>query len=325
MGKGDASLANVGVKRAKVGVATQRSLFGEQDPLGEVSDDGVNGAAASAILTASEESIARDPLIRVGTSSFTATGWDKAFYPPGLRQPEWLSYYATKYDTVEIDSTFYGTPALTTVQKWAAKTPPGFLFAAKVPQVITHEKVLIDCDAELTEYLRAMDALGDKLGPLLFQFGHFSERTFRTQADFLTVLQPFLRKLPKGYRFAVEIRNKQWLDGRFLGMLRDNSVALALIDHSWIPRPWETKQQLDWATTDWTYVRWLGDRKEIEAVTQNQWNKTVVNRERDLRDWAAVFRQFVGRNLKIYAYANNHYAGYGPGTIKLFWEVYDKK
>lgn len=315
----------MGVNRTNTESVSQRSLFGEPDPQDEVRDAGVSDAAASSILTANEECAGRDPRIRLGTSSFTAAGWDQAFYPAGLRQSERLTYYARKYDTVEIDSTFYGTPALTTVQKWAAKTPAGFLFAAKVPQVITHEKALIDCDEELAEYLRAMDGLGDKLGPLLFQFGYFSERAFRTQADFLAVLRPFLRKLPKGYRFAVEIRNKQWLDERFSGILRDNSVALALIDHSWIPRPWETKRQLDWATTDWTYVRWLGDRKEIEAVTQNQWNKTVVNREKDLTDWAAVFRQFLGRNLKIYAYANNHYAGYGPGTIKLFWEVYDKK
>jgi uncharacterized protein YecE (DUF72 family) len=77
--------------------------------------------------------------IRVGTSAFTAAGWEGSFYPAGMRPSEYLSYYATKFDTVEVDSTFYRTPALSTVQGWYAKTPPGFLFAAKVPQLCGYE------------------------------------------------------------------------------------------------------------------------------------------------------------------------------------------
>jgi uncharacterized protein YecE (DUF72 family) len=73
--------------------------------------------------------------ILVGTSAFTAAGWEGSFYPAGMKPSEYLSYYATKFDTVEVDSTFYRTPALSTVQGWYAKTPPGFVFAAKVPQI----------------------------------------------------------------------------------------------------------------------------------------------------------------------------------------------
>jgi uncharacterized protein YecE (DUF72 family) len=80
--------------------------------------------------------------IRLGTSAFTAAGWKGSFYPRGIKPAEYLSFYATKYNTVELDNTFYRTPALSTVRGWYAKTPPGFLFAAKVPQVVTHEKCL---------------------------------------------------------------------------------------------------------------------------------------------------------------------------------------
>jgi uncharacterized protein YecE (DUF72 family) len=73
----------------------------------------------------------------IGTSAFTAKGCDGSFYPPGMKPAEYLSFYATKCDTVELDNTFYRTPSLSTVQGWNAKTPPGFIFAAKVPQVIT--------------------------------------------------------------------------------------------------------------------------------------------------------------------------------------------
>src|SRR6266851_2192206 len=167
--------------------------------------------------------------IRVGTSAFTAAGWEGTFYPKGLAAREQLTYYATQFDTVELDNTFYRTPAIATVQGWYAKTPPGFVFAAKVPQVITHEKVLVDCDADLKR---------------------------------------FLEKLPKGRQFAVEIRNKYWLDARFADLLREHGVALALIDQSWVPRPWEMKEKFDLITADFTYVRWLGDRKGIEEQTK---------------------------------------------------------
>src|ERR1700720_3293178 len=108
--------------------------------------------------------------IHIGTSAFTATGWEGSFYPAGLKPADYLTYYATKFDTVEVDSTFYRIPAKTTMQGWARKTPEGFLFAAKIPQVITHEKVLVDCDTEFKEFMEVMDCLGEKLGPLLFQF-----------------------------------------------------------------------------------------------------------------------------------------------------------
>jgi hypothetical protein len=128
--------------------------------------------------------------LRIGTSAFTAAGWPGTFYPKGLPEREYLTYYATKFDTVEVDSTFYRIPALTTVKGWYSKTPPGFVFAAKVPQIITHDKMLHDCEAEMTEFLKVMDALGEKLGPLLFQFGYFNNGVFRGVNDFLARLRP---------------------------------------------------------------------------------------------------------------------------------------
>jgi uncharacterized protein YecE (DUF72 family) len=123
-----------------------------------------------------------------------------------------------------VDSTLYRTPAITTVKGWYAKTPPGFVFAAKVPQVITHEKVLRDCDADLGHFLKTMDSLGEKLGPLLFQFGYFNKKAFLGVNDFLARLVPFLKKLPKGYRFAVETRNKNWLVPQFMEALPERSI-----------------------------------------------------------------------------------------------------
>ena len=84
------------------------------------------------------------------------------------------------------------------------------------------------------------------------------------------------------------------------------------------------KKQFNFVTTDFVYVRWLGDRKGMETLTTT-WDKTIINRTDDLQNWAELFRQLVSRNLKVYAYANNHYAGHGPDTVKLFWDMWEKK
>jgi uncharacterized protein YecE (DUF72 family) len=263
------------------------------------------------------------PGIFLGTSAFTAKGWEGSFYPRGMQSRDYLSYYATQFATVEVDSTFYGCPSVRTVSNWGARTPDDFIFAVKVPQVITHEKALVDCGPEFEEFVRTMDILGPKLGPMVFQFPVFDKWKFPKQDSFLTVLASFLKKLPTDHRFAVEIRNKSWLDSRFADVLRERNVALALTDTSFVPRPWEMKEKFDLATTDWTYVRWLGDRKGIEAETKT-WDKTIINRTTDMKNWVEVLRQMVNTKkiLKMFAFANNHYAGHGPATIKLFTQLW---
>jgi len=263
--------------------------------------------------------------LRLGTSAFTAAGWRGTFYPLGMKPADYLSFYATKFDTVEVDSTFYGTPSVSTVKAWNAKTPPGFLFAAKIPQIITHEKVLADCDAEFNEFIGVMDNLGDKLGPLLLQFGFFNSTVFRGVNDFLARLKPFLKKLPKDHKFAVEIRNKHWLVPQFFETLREHGVALALIDQSWvIVRPAQWFERFDPITADFTYVRWLGDRKAIEQLTK-VWDKVIVDRSGELSEWVDVLGKVYKRNVQIYTYANNHYAGFGPATVEMFRDLWRKQ
>lgn len=123
------------------------------------------------------------PNLMIGTSAFTAEGWAGAFYPKDMAARDYLSFYAERFPTVELDSTFYRTPSAGVVKGWYAKTPAEFIFAAKVPRVITHEKVLVDCEAEWRQYLGTMELLGEKLGPILFQFGYFNQSAFRGAGD----------------------------------------------------------------------------------------------------------------------------------------------
>jgi uncharacterized protein YecE (DUF72 family) len=258
--------------------------------------------------------------LRIGTSAFTAAGWEGSFYPAGMKPKDYLTFYSTKFNTVEIDSTFCRTPSRATVQGWADKTREGFLIAAKVPQIITHEKCLVDCGTELTEFTDTMDLLGDKLGPLLFQFPYFNKDASESADEFLAVLKIFLKTLPKGYKFAVEIRNKNWLTAEFADLLRWHGVALALQDQLWMPLPGDMK--FDYLTAGFTYIRLLGDRKGIEKQTK-VWDKVIVNRSAALRTWVGVCQQAVRRGVSVFVYVNNHYAGHAPATIAQFLKLWN--
>jgi uncharacterized protein YecE (DUF72 family) len=165
----------------------------------------------------------------------------------------------------------------------------------------------VDCDSEFEEFVKTMDILGPKLGPMVFQFPFFDRWKFPKQDHFLAVLTPFLKRLPADHKFVVEIRNKTWLDARFADVLREHNVALALTDTSFMPRPCEMKEKFDLITADFAYVRWLGDRKGIEKQTTT-WDKTIVDREVEISEWVQILKRVVARGVKAFAYANNHYA-----------------
>jgi uncharacterized protein YecE (DUF72 family) len=273
------------------------------------------------MATADEEGrLASVMSIRLGTSAFTAAGWPGTFYPPRMQPREYLTYYATKFDTLEIDSTYHSTPSPSVVTGWANKTPPGFLLAAKVPQVITHEKCMVDCDLELNTFVDRMSIMGEKLGPLLLQFPYFNQKAFEHGGEFLDRLKVFLPKLPSEFRFALEIRNKHWLNSEFFDLLHSHNCAYALTDQSFMPRIDEIFEKFDLITTDFTYIRWLGDRKAIERVTK-VWNRIVWDRTAEMTTWVDVCKKIQRRGVTIFGYFNNHWQGYGPASVQLFREM----
>jgi uncharacterized protein YecE (DUF72 family) len=260
---------------------------------------------------------AKDSQLFLGTSSWTADGWVGTFYPEGTKPADFLQYYSRQFNCVEIDSTFYRIPTAKTVEQWRERTPNGFAFAAKAPSIITHQKVLVDADDDLKQFLRVMDLLGDKLGPIVWQFPYFRRGAFRGVAFFIERLEPWLKKLPKNHQWVVEVRNKGWLSEKLYSVLRRHGVALALIDHPWMPRPDEVFNTGDPATADFTYIRWLGDRKGIEERTM-VWDSTIIDRTAELTEWVRVMRGLEARGIRIYAAANNHYGGFAPDTVNTF-------
>jgi uncharacterized protein YecE (DUF72 family) len=257
--------------------------------------------------------------VYLGTSGFTAAGWAGSFYPAGLKAADYLSFYADHFETVEVDSTFYGCPSARTVSNWAAKVPAGFVFSVKVPQIITHEKALVDCRAEFEEFLSTIGMLGEKLGPIVLQFPVFDKWKIKDRHEFTDRLIPFLKKLPHEHKFAIEIRNREWLNAELAGLLREYHVSLVLQDLSYMPKPMELK--FDPIITDWTYIRWLGDRRQIESQTTN-WSKTLVDRTQEMSEWVKYCYPIVKRGVKMFAYANNHYSGYAPDSMEQFRKLW---
>lgn len=268
--------------------------------------------------TAYRETSARMPTlapIRLGSCSFTANGWVGSFYPSGSKPADFLGLYAQELNTVELDVTWYRVPTLQMIDSWRRRTPDDFVFAAKVPQTITHDKVLVDCDREINEFVRVMAGLDSKLGPLLLQFPFFNRDKMDGLSEFLRLLRPFLKAAPAGVRFAVEVRNRDWAAPPLLDLLAEYNIAFCWTDHSWMDPPERVLQRVDPVTADFTYLRWLGDREGIEQITQI-WDKTVVDRSREIGTWAEICRKIRKRGVAVYGYVNNHYAGHAPDTIR---------
>ncbi|MGQ0767548.1 MAG: DUF72 domain-containing protein [Gemmatimonadota bacterium] len=242
--------------------------------------------------------------IRLGTQGWNYSAWVGPFFPPETRAAEFLAVYSRAFNTVEVDATFYALPSFKTLEGWAARVPPGFTFSLKLPQEITHEKRLRHSQSLLDEFTSVARALGDRLGPILIQLG----------PDFgpseLPALASFLPLLPRDLRFAVEFRHRGWINDGIVALLAEHQVALALVDGRWIPR--RTMMGLaERPTSDIAYVRWMGPDRDIV-----DYSRTQVDRTAELDAWAAVLVSLARTVSVVYGYANNHFAGHSPATIR---------
>lgn len=236
--------------------------------------------------------------LHLGTMGWSYDFWRGNFYPEGAQNL--LTEYAKNFDTVEINNTFYRIPSRDNVRNWKEETPDNFIFSAKFPRKITHIKMLQDCQEELQVFIEHMSLMGNKLGPLLIQL----PPAFKVERA--AILKDFLVGLPKGGRYAVEVRNKKWLDEKFYGLLRDNKVALVLIDHPWMP-------EMNTITADFTYIRWVGDRKKVKGNL----GKVERDRSKDIKDWAVKVKGFLDESIEVFGYFSKSYSGYPPGDVRM--------
>jgi len=270
-----------------------------------------------------------------GTSSWSTPGWVGPFYPDGTAPADFLEHYATQFPTVEADVTYYRVPDARMADAWKRRTPDGFKLAAKFPRSIVHagqgkqpdaSRLLVPSfvQADTERFLGAMQRLGDRCGPLVLQFPYFNRTAFADRGPFLERLDAYLGQLPGGFRYAVELRNKGWVDAALLTLLAGHRTAFVLVEMSYMPHPADLAERLDLVTTDFLYARLIGDREAVEARTE-AFDQVVVDRTAALERWADLLARLTPRVETVYAFANNHYAGHGPATIRQLKALLDAR
>jgi uncharacterized protein YecE (DUF72 family) len=242
--------------------------------------------------------------IRLGAQGWNYPAWVGPFYPARTRAADFLSVYARAFDTVEVDSTFYAIPPVKNVRGWADRTPDGFTFALKLPQEITHERRFVGAGEVAERFFDVARELGPKLGPVLIQCGpDLAPHEF-------DAVEEFLLGLPEDIRFAIEFRQKGWINERTHEMLSARNVALTLVDARWIPRAWMLKLAARPTATTHAYVRWMGPDRAI-----TDYSRVQVDRTSELDAWLEVLPALAVR-VPVYGYVNNHFSGHSPENIR---------
>lgn len=225
--------------------------------------------------------------VRIGCSGWNYPHWRRRVYPEGLPARRWLEYYATLFDTVEVNNTFYRLPSRSAVANWVGQTPTGFLFAIKASRFLTHMKRLTDMEGAVERFYERIEPLVEspKLGPVLWQL---PERFHRNDER----LASALRRLPPG-RHCFEFRHPSWFVPDVYALLREHGVALVVGDHP--ERAFRTYE----LTTDWTFVRFHYGR----GAPNGNYS------ERELEEWGRRFAAWRAC-IEVFAYFNNDWEGF---------------
>jgi uncharacterized protein YecE (DUF72 family) len=278
------------------------------------------------------------PGMLVGTSSWSSPDWCGTFYPESIDSGDMIRAYSNKLPTVEIDSTWYSIPSLKMVESWRSRTPDGFIFSAKAPKVISHDKYLEDCQSELNEFLSMMSHLKEKLGPLVLQFPYVAKgkdpHEYETGEDFVERLRKFVGLLPKEFKWGIEIRNSKWIKPPLLDLLRSRDISLVFIDYYTMDPLYKLTNTEGIYTAPFVYVRFLGNHNAMDAAVKKareegkrkrDWESLLLDRAEPMKLWIPPLKNLAKKRIPTYVYFNNHYAGYAPGSVELFAKLLSKE
>jgi uncharacterized protein YecE (DUF72 family) len=235
----------------------------------------------------------------VGCSGWEYKHWRGDFYPLDVPKTRWFEYYAARFDTVEINNTFYRLPEQTTFASWAERAPSGFTFAVKASRFLTHMKKLKDPEEPLDRLFSRMRPLKKHLGPVLYQLPP------RWKLD-RERLEHFLQVLPRGVRHVLEFRDPTWYAEDVKAMLARHGVALCLHDMRGSATGRERVGPI-------VYVRFHGASGHYNGGYPDD----------RLRSWAAWLNAQRAGGADVYAYFNNDVGGHAPRdavTLRRFME-----
>ncbi len=227
--------------------------------------------------------------VRIGTSGWEYDHWMCVFYPQDLPKQKWFDYYAERFDTVEVNNTFYHLPEEGTFDAWREQAPPGFLYVLKFSRYGSHLKHLKDPRETIGLFMERAQRLEEHLGPILVQL----RPNWRVNAE---RLEGFLRATPEGQRFAYEFRDRSWLCQEVFDLLRKHEAALCIHDM--------VDDHPEVVTADWVYLRYHG------ADTWGDYSHQKLSAE------AQRIRHYLDDGLEVFAYFNNDAHGYALSNAR---------
>lgn len=237
--------------------------------------------------------------LHVGTSGWSYP-WKDWFYPAGLKSADYLAYYATRFDCVEVNSSFYHLTQVKTIEKWLAATPDHFRFAVKMNRSITHEQQLRDANGPADDFLARFEAMGKRLGPVLVQLP-------ASLGYDPAVASPFfqhLREKHPDHHFALEVRHRSWMTEEALEMLRNCRIAWVIADAG------RRFPRLETVTADFVYLRFHGaERLYASAYSEEQ-----------LAHYARLTGDWLKEGKTVWAFFNNTMEGHAVANAEWFRE-----
>ena len=226
------------------------------------------------------------PSLFIGTSGFYYPAWKGSFYPAKMPARQYLSFYGTRFMSLEVNSTFYRLPLETTLSRWRDLTPEGFVFTAKASRFITHIKRLDDPEGTVTPFLERIRCLGSKLGPVILQLpSRFPFNGWK--------LDSFCKVLDKDVRYAFEFRDTDWFRQETCDILTRYGMAFCIYDFAGTLSP-------DAVTTDFVYIRLHGPLKSPYRGSYT---------EKQLEGWAEKIRSWMKEGKKVYVFFDNTMEG----------------
>lgn len=239
----------------------------------------------------------------LGTMGFGYKEWIGSFYPDGLPSRSFLAHYSQFFDSVEIDSTFYGPPRIEQLQKWYQVTPTNFTFCLKTPRQITHDQPLSESIDQMMAFLDVVPALKEKLGPILIQFAP----SFTVKG--LAPLEQFLSELPTTIRYAVEFRHPSWVTEETAVLLKERNICWVSADYIHLPKKIVR-------TTDFLYLRFIGPHGQFAKK-----GKEMVDMTPQLKEWMNMIEVELDEVRTVHAYFNNDFSGHSPATCNRFKRI----
>ncbi|MFH1194264.1 MAG: DUF72 domain-containing protein [bacterium] len=274
--------------------------------------------------------------LRIGTCSWKYDSWAGLVYTE-IENINYLQKYSYHYNTVEVDQWFWSLgkksvsfPKPADVKDYKNSVPDNFKFTIKMPNSITlthpyqqkkgelleRNEYFLSCEI-LNQFLKSIEPLKEKLGPLMFQFEYLNKQKMASQFDFMSQFSAFIQNAEKDYPYAVETRNPNYLNKDYFEFINDNNLIHVFLQGYYMPAVYETYKKFKDYINGTTVIRLHGpDRKGMEERTGGDWSRIIEPRDGELEKIIEMIIDLLGRNVDVYLNVNNHYEGSAPLTIK---------